>query len=178
MEFKDIARSLAAIGLPLLGAALPVPGGAALGAALAARIGASSDTAADILAKVTTDPEALLKAKQFEAENNERLTALVCGFAAEMYRTEVADREGARRAAIEGGGARRTFWFAVLIFVAVCAVEGWVLIKGLPAGTDMGVAGRVLGSLDAAMLVALYYIFGSSSGSERKTAMQWHKQAD
>lgn len=66
MELKDIAAQIAKFGLPLLGAALPIPGGAALGSALAKAIGAPDDTPAHILATLNASPEAVQKAREFE----------------------------------------------------------------------------------------------------------------
>jgi hypothetical protein len=64
--------------------------------------------------------------------------------------------------------ARRTFWFAVLIFSTVAGIEGYLLTAGFPKEMKMPeLIGRLLGTLDAAMLAALYYIFGSSAGSMR-----------
>ena len=72
MNLKDFGTELAKIGLPLLGAALPVPGGAALGAALAAAITGNSDTKPeDVLATLTASSDALLKAKEFEQTHQE-----------------------------------------------------------------------------------------------------------
>jgi ABC-type enterochelin transport system permease subunit len=70
--------------------------------------------------------------------------------------------------ALDYTAERRTFWFAVLIFTAVCAVEATVLFHGLPQSSSPELLGRILGTMDAAMLAALYYIFGSSAGSARK----------
>lgn len=72
MNIKSIGQELAKIGLPLLGAALPLPGGAAIGSALAALIGGDG-TAADILAKVQSSVTALQQAQQFEATHQETL---------------------------------------------------------------------------------------------------------
>ncbi len=67
--FTDIRDSLVKIGLPLIGAALPFPGGAALGEALAAHIGSSSSKPEDILATLISSADAVQKAKEFEATN-------------------------------------------------------------------------------------------------------------
>lgn len=73
MDWKGLGESLAKIGLPLLGAALPIPGGAAIGSALASAIGSSSDKPDDILAAITSNADALAKAKQFESQHQETM---------------------------------------------------------------------------------------------------------
>lgn len=76
MDLKAFGLEVAKLGLPLLGAALPVPGGASLGAALASQIGAKSADPADILAQLTGNAQALAQAKQFELTHQERMLAL------------------------------------------------------------------------------------------------------
>lgn len=73
MDWKDVGESLVKMGLPILGAALPLPGGAAIGQALASMIGAASDKPSDILATLTASSDAVLKAKQFEETHQETL---------------------------------------------------------------------------------------------------------
>lgn len=73
MDLKAFGLELAKLGLPLLGAALPFPGGAALGAGLAGMIGAKSADPADVLATLTGNAQALAQAKQFELTHQERM---------------------------------------------------------------------------------------------------------
>jgi len=87
--FTDIRDTLVKMGLPLLGAALPVPGGAALGAALAAHIGAASSSPADI-ALALASPEALEKAHEFELTHQEMITRITVD--AEIRAVEAVNR--------------------------------------------------------------------------------------
>jgi hypothetical protein len=73
MDWKTLGESIAKLGLPLLGAALPIPGGAAIGTALASAIGSTSDKPEDILAAITSNADTLAKAKQFEAQHSETM---------------------------------------------------------------------------------------------------------
>ena len=73
MDWKELANEVTKIGLPLLGAALPIPGGMAIGTALAAAIGSPSAKAEDLLATLGQSAEALQKAKEFEATHQETL---------------------------------------------------------------------------------------------------------
>ena len=76
MDWKGLGESIAKLGLPLLGAVLPIPGGAAIGAALAAQIGSPSSQPGDILATLTANADALAKAKQFEMTHQETMLKL------------------------------------------------------------------------------------------------------
>lgn len=80
MDWKNLGASLAKIGLPLLGAALPVPGGAAIGAALASAIGAKSADPSEILSAITGNAEAMQKAREFELEHQEKILAAMLDY--------------------------------------------------------------------------------------------------
>lgn len=173
MNWKDAGAALARIGLPLLGAALPVPGGAALGTALAAMIGPDKDgkapqTIDDLVARLTTDAEARQRAVEFQAQHHERMTAMVLEHQQKMATAEVTDRADARKASVEGGTSKRLFWLSVVLLAMALGAEIYVLLHGLPAGTSELVVGRVLGLLDAIVMMVLSFWFGSSLGSWSK----------
>lgn len=72
MDLIELGKKLAALGLPLLGAALPLPGGAALGTALAASLGLA-DASPGAIASAVVTPEAIQKAQEFQALHAERM---------------------------------------------------------------------------------------------------------
>lgn len=76
MDWKELAAAVAKIGLPLLGAVLPIPGGMAIGTALASAIGSPSSKPEDILATLTASADAVEKAKQFELTHQETMLKL------------------------------------------------------------------------------------------------------
>lgn len=74
MDLKSFGTALANIGLPLLGAAIPLPGGAALGTMLAHMI--TGDAAAapeDILKNLSSSADMLNKAKEMEYQHQETI---------------------------------------------------------------------------------------------------------
>lgn len=91
MDWKDLGASLAKIGLPLLGAALPIPGGAAIGSMLASVIGSPSANPTDILATINASAEAAAKAKQFEEENRTTLMQKAFDYELEQRKADSAD---------------------------------------------------------------------------------------
>jgi hypothetical protein len=91
MDWKTLSSALASIGLPLLGAALPVPGGAAFGAGLAAIISSPSSAPADILATLQGNVAALAKAKEFEATNHQALMQMAYAYEIEQRKADSAD---------------------------------------------------------------------------------------
>lgn len=82
MNFSDIVNTLEQIGLPLLGAALPIPGGAAMGEALAKEISSPSAKPEDIIKTLTTNADALQKAKEFESQHTQIILQAVFAYQA------------------------------------------------------------------------------------------------
>lgn len=68
MNLKEIGKTLAEYGLPILGGAIGGPGGAAVGKMIASAIGASSDKPEDIAAALTNNSEALVQLRTIEAQ--------------------------------------------------------------------------------------------------------------
>ena len=58
---------------------------------------------------------------------------------------------------------------ALLTVLIVGGVEGMILTHGAPPGLDGVVLGRVLGTMDSALIMVLSYYFGSSASSARQT---------
>jgi len=184
MDWKEIVCTVAptvagAFGTPAAGIAVKVLADAVLG-------GSSGDQAkdeaavSDALAGGLT-PE--LRAKLIDADTalktqaNE-LQKIALQNDVTRYTSDAADRDSARRNNVAGQQAARVFWFAVLIFVGVVGIEGAVLVLGLPKDTDSPeLMGRILGTLDAALMASVYYIFGSSASSARKDEIQSTKGA-
>lgn len=73
MDLKQLADSLVKIGLPILGAALPLPGGATIGTALANYLGNKDASLEDVVRTISSSEEALQKAREFEASHEETL---------------------------------------------------------------------------------------------------------
>lgn len=170
MDLKTLGASVAKLGLPLLGAALPIPGGAGLGAALASVIGAKSDNPDDILAALTGNAQAMLQAKQFEATHQETMLKLTLDAQTAVYQADASDRASARARQIAMHDWTPNA-IGVLVILLAFGFEGWVVTHGLPSQIDAGLAGRILGGMDAAALAFVNYLFGSNRDSQRKTQM-------
>ena len=91
MDLKSIVESFAKIGLPLLGAALPLPGGAAIGTALASMIGSPSGKPEDLLATLAQGVEKVQAAKQFEITNNTHLMQMAYDEEIALRKADTAD---------------------------------------------------------------------------------------
>lgn len=172
MDFKSIAEGFAKIGLPLLGAALPIPGGMAIGTALASMIGAGNGSdpvkPEDILAKLTQSSEALEKAKEFEATHQETLLKLKADQEVRDYEAEVADRTSARLMQTTNQSnipAMLAMTLTVGYFGVLCLK---MFSNVLP--TDATVT-ELLTTLRDGCMVAWTFYFGSSHSSRAKDAV-------
>ena len=69
MDWSNVGTKLAQIGLPLLGAALPIPGGAAIGRAMATFVTGNHAATPEQTIAALNDPVAQEKAREFYAQN-------------------------------------------------------------------------------------------------------------
>lgn len=164
-DWKAIGRKLAGAGLPILGAQLGGPAGAAIGRDVAARLGVDPDP--EVIAQALGDPDTLLelRALEIEAAAAERADAL------RAQEIAVADVQHARENAnANDDGIRR--WLAIILpLVAVLFGGAFIgaLIWKNQITEAVGIAGMVLGWLirDASSSTGFY--FGTSLGSKKKS---------
>lgn len=176
MDWKDVA-SVVGKAAPIVGTLIGGPAGTAIGALVASALG-TANTPDAVQAAIATDPDAALKLRQFEGENNVKLQAMMFAHAdnklaarTAQIQADVADRNSARDASVKGGTASRLFWLSLVLLTATLGTEVTTLFHGLPPDIDPLIVGRVLGLMDAVALMVLAFHYGSSSGSDRKTEL-------
>lgn len=125
MQPKDFIAEFAKIGLPLIGAALPIPGGAAIGAAIAQEIGAPSSAPADILKTVQSSADAASKAIAFQLRHQETLLRITVD--AERAQVEAVNKTLQTDAAGPGYWQRSHHAFECSAFVLMCIGDYFVL---------------------------------------------------
>ena len=158
MNWKDLARTMAKLGLPTLGGALAGPAGAAAGKIIADRLGAAEASPDVIQDAIAADPDALVRLREVEAE----MVRAEAEHEEEMARIGTADVQHARQAT---GQDRVRPWLAVsaiLLLIATMAayaiidpddVQVWLLV----IGAEIGWVG-----------MALTFYFGTSLGSAKR----------
>jgi len=72
MSWNELGKTVAQFA-PLLGAALPVPGGAAIGTLIASVFGGNADDPESLSRAIQTNPEAAVKLRQIETEHKAEL---------------------------------------------------------------------------------------------------------
>jgi hypothetical protein len=174
MAFNDVLKkafpfisAAAALGGPLGTMAAAVVG-KAIGADKAPA--ATSDGIANAIATAIADPEQ--RTKLIQAEHDFQLQMAELGYkdAEELAATAAADRASARNREIQV----RDWTPRVLAFIVVVLCfggEGLYFRHGAPSNASPELIGRILGTLDSALILVLSYYFGSSAGSERKSEL-------
>lgn len=165
MNWLDTLKSLAptvatALGGPLAGAAVTALGGV---------LGVSEPTQ-DKIARLFSDgqltAEHLAEIRklelQYQSEEKER------GF--RYAELEFKDRDSARRMAVDTKSITPSILTFVIVTLTLVA-EAALLFNKVPPGADPVIVGRILGTMDAALMLVLSFWFGTSSGSQQKTAL-------
>ena len=129
----------------------------------------SGDAISNAIALAFADPTqraALLKAEQdFQVQ----MQQLGYQHAEEIEAIAEKDRESARNREVQV----KDWTPRILAFVVVVLCfsgEGWYFMHGTPQAAAPELIGRILGTLDSALILVLSYYFGSSSGSASKDA--------
>jgi len=165
MDWKEIGQKVVSMGLPMLGTVLGGPAGGQVGGMVAAALGCEADPKS-VDAALNQDPEAFLKLRKAEMENETRIIELF-----------LQDRQGARArevAIVQATGEKETnlYVLAWAIVLSFFAVVGLVIIVDLPTSE---VAKTMLSMLFGALISGFKdvcgYFFGSSKSSADKTKM-------
>jgi hypothetical protein len=171
MDWKTIVGTVA----PWIGTALGGPlGGAAVGA-IADALGLSDKTEASIKAALSgVTPEQMLAIKNADQAFAVKMQELGYDSIKDMEALAVQDRDSARKREMEvKDNANKIIAGCVLVIWAVINIL--VILNDVPTGSEQLVA-RLLGTMDAALMCVLYYYFGGSRGSDRKTELLAQKQ--
>lgn len=174
MAFNDVLKK--AFPFISIAASFGGPLGAMAASAVGKAIGAdkapaaTSDAIATAIAGALGDPSQ--RAALIEAEHSFALQMAELGYknAEELEATAAADRANARNREIQV----KDWTPRVLAFVVVSlcfGFEGLYFRHGAPPTASPELIGRILGTLDSALILVLSYYFGSSAGSERKSEL-------
>lgn len=165
MDWTMILKSIA----PTLATAVLGPLGGVAVAAIGNAMGVSEPTQ-DKIAKALSNgqltPEALAKLQELELKykNDEAQRGIT--YAELAYK----DVDSARNLAVQTHTITPSLltWLIVLITLGS---EGALMFNAMPHTIDDIVLGRILGTMDAALVMVLGYWFGSNQNSQRKTEL-------
>lgn len=147
---------------PTLATALGGPAAGMAVKALQAHFGTASDDATEA-AILNATPEQLGALKK--VDNDFKVQMAQIGFDEDKLRFDDTASARAREVAVKDWMPRI---LATTVVGLVILAEGAMLYFGQPKNVDGVVLGRILGTLDAALMLVLGYYFGSSAGSAAK----------
>ena len=166
MDWKDIASTVAKAA-PILGTVLGGPVGAIAGAAgsLVASMLGCDDSPEAVNEAISQNPEALLKLKELEAQEQARMLQ----WKQAQLNAEIADRDSARERDAEvlriKGNNRRADVLAYLAIIALLGVL-FATFKYSPAGPARDLLMILVGNLTAIVKDVYGFEFGSSRGEQ------------
>lgn len=146
------------LGGPLAGMAVD-----AIGGALGIK-DATKDQIKQVLSSGNLNAEQMAALKKVEADLTVRLKEL------DIKAEEIAaaDRNSAREMAVKTGDVWTPRIMCAVTFIIWCLVN-YKLFNGTIASDMRELVARALGTLDAVLMAAVYYYYGSSAGSKEKT---------
>jgi hypothetical protein len=164
----DWMKTLSALAPTVASAFLGPLGGVAVAAVgnLLGVSGATQDKIADVIKMGQLTPEQISDIKKLEMEYQENERAR--GF--KYAELEFQDTKSARDMQIATKSVTPSIltWLVVAITLAC---EAMLLFNQVPPGADPLVIGRVLGTMDSALIMVLGFWFGSSHGSQNKDTL-------
>ena len=172
MDWTATLKALA----PTVASALLGPLGGLAVSAIGTAIGIDAPTQDKIATAFTSGqlkPEDVAKIRQLEIDFKTHESDMGFKYAELEYQTEalaVKDRGSARDMA----ASTHSYTPSVLTWIVVgltLAAEGMLLFNQVPPGADPIIIGRVLGTMDSALIMVLSFWFGSNSNSQRKTEL-------
>ena len=154
---------------PTIASALLGPLGGVAVAGLGKIFGIDNATTADITkaiqsGKLTPDQLADIQKLELQFKNDEAER----GF--KYSELEFKDRDSARNLAVQTHSITPSL-LTWLVVVLVLTAEGLMLFNVVPPGADPIILGRILGTMDSALIMVLSFWFGSNSNSQRKTEL-------
>ncbi|MEG2173445.1 MAG: hypothetical protein RRY29_09325 [Desulfovibrionaceae bacterium] len=168
MNWQDIGKSVASVA-PLLGAVLGGPIGAVAGAAgtlLGSFLGV--EPAPDQIAHALADPATLLRLKELESRQQDRLLE----WQGAQLNAELENVKSARAREVELAKAGHGASWGTSIVAIIVTLGFFVMLGVVLAGNkaELGEAGiMLLGTLAASFGAVINYYLGSSSGSTAKS---------
>ena len=149
---------------PTIAMAVGGPFGPLAATAISAVLGtAPGDSKAAETALLTATPDQLLALKK--AENDFTVQMKTLDISEEKLSFDDVANARAREVAVKDSTPRI---IAYLVILLVLIAEGSMFFIGQPKSMDGVVLGRILGTLDSALMLVLSYYFGSSAADTKK----------
>jgi hypothetical protein len=176
----DIKTALAGIAptiATMLGGPLAGTAVTALEGALGLSPGAGADEVTKAMAAGMT-PDAIAAVRKADQDHAEKLKQqdidilkINQDYLKATAEIAAANQDSARKANVAGEMQHHLFWLSLFLLAIGLGSEGYVLFNGVPDNVHDIVVGRVLGLLDAVVMMVLGYWYGKSSDSTQTNAL-------
>jgi len=150
---------------PLLGTALGGPLGGAAASFIADKLGIQDKTieaVSEVLNSGKMSPDQIAQIKLAEVD----FKKFMADHDIKLEQIAVDDRKSARDMFSNTHSLTPSILTWIIVTITLAA-EGALLFNQVPLGTDPIIIGRVLGTMDSALVLVLGFWFGSNSGSAR-----------
>jgi hypothetical protein len=174
----NLATALAGIA-PTLATMLGGPLAGTAVTALEGAFGLSPGAGADAITKVAQagmTPDTIAAVRKADQEHEEKMKSLDIDLVRlnadhekALLEVAAANQDSARKANVAGGIQYPLFFLSLLLLALGLGTEAYVLFNGVPDNVHDIVIGRILGLLDAVVMMVLGYWYGTTSGSAQKT---------
>ena len=168
MSLDDLAKTISKFA-PILGAAIPLPGAAAIGSLVGAAFGGSTANVEDLVSKINMSEDAKIKLVQIENDYSIQLQKIIADKYVSEVNAEVEDRKDARNLNIQtktSVPAVLTYMLLIGFFFIIYALFHCVI----PAENEPTVY-TLVGSYNGLLLSCGAYWLGSSFTSQKKDTM-------
>lgn len=166
MDWKNVVSTVA----PWIGTALGGPLGGLAVNAIADALGLDDKTEEAIKTAILgATPEQMLALRQAEQSFMIQMQDLGFKHIEKIEELVVKDRDSARQRemSVRDNSVK---WIAGFVVLVWSLINYTVITADIPISNEHMVT-RLLGTMDAALMVVLYYYFGGSRGSDRKTEL-------
>lgn len=157
MDFKKIATAVGALA-PTLASFVGGPAGGAAVSALEKVFGFNPGAA--------TDDDLSTAIVGATAEQQIALKKLDLDYKLAVQQAAYSDTASARNMAVQTKDSTPKI-IAYLVVAMTCIGEGWLLIHGAVPGIDQALLGRIMGTLDSALMLVLGYYFGATHSNNK-----------
>lgn len=165
MSFLTDLPSVLLKSAPLLATAVASPAAGMAVSLLESVFGLSNSKPAELIAKISADPDRELKLKQLEAQHGENLITL----ANAKYALEAQDRSSAREREIQLHDHTPAILAYILTVGVFCALA-YLFIMPVPQDNKELIV-AIISSMTTVWVAAMAYYHGSSLGSRNKENM-------
>ncbi len=175
MNFAEIGKKIASLGLPLLANAI-VPGGGAVVSMVASALGLSDSSPDAVALALQTDPEAAVKLRQIEATHSERLAEIAMqGRSADLaaQTAQQASINKTMQAELESPSKWKSGWRPLFGYMAAFGFGGLLLALIVAIFKVPGDAGEVIESatIILTMMLAVLGVNIRSRSQDKQAAI-------